>query len=42
MSDFKETLSTGSPGMNYPLRNPLPVKVGEFLKQMIVLQKNWT
>lgn len=32
MSDFKETLCTGTSGMHNPLRDPLPVEVGEFLK----------
>lgn len=42
MSDFKETLCTGSPGVNHPLRDPLPVEVGDLLDQMVVLKKDRT
>jgi len=42
MSDLKESLCTGSPGMDNTLRNPLPIKVGKFLHKVIIVKKNWT
>ncbi|KAL3736450.1 hypothetical protein ACJRO7_025404 [Eucalyptus globulus] len=34
MSDLKESLCTGSPGMDSTLWNPLPIKVGKFLHKI--------
>lgn len=31
MGDLKETLSTGSPGMDNTFWNPLPIKICKFL-----------
>lgn len=42
MGDLKETLCACSPGMDNTLRNPLPIKVGKLLQQMIILKENWT
>lgn len=42
MGDLKETLCTSSPSMDNTFWDPLPLKVGKFLNQMIVLKENWT
>jgi len=42
MGDLKEPLCTRSPSMDNTFWDPLPFKVGKFLYQMIILQKNWT
>lgn len=42
MGDLKKSLCTGSPSMDNTLWDTLPIKIGEFLNQMIVLKENWT
>lgn len=41
MGDLKKPLGTGSPCMDYTFRDTLPIKIGKFLDQMIILKKNW-
>jgi len=42
MGNLKETLCTGSPSMDNTLWNPLPVKIGKLLHQMVILKEDWT
>lgn len=42
MGDLKKSLCTGSPSMDNTLWDTLPIKIGKFLNQMIVLKENWT
>ena len=37
MGGLKETLGTGSPGMHNTFWDPLPIKIGKFLHQVIIL-----
>jgi hypothetical protein len=40
MSHLKETLGTGSPCMYNTFRDTLPVKLGEFFNEMIILEED--
>jgi hypothetical protein len=42
MGDFKETLCTCSPSMDYTLWYTLPVKLCNLLKEMVILKQDWT
>lgn len=42
MGDLKETLCTGSPGVDHTFWDTFSVEIGKFLHQMVVLKENWT
>lgn len=40
VGDLEEALGAGSPGVDDPLGDPLPVELRDLLDQMVILQKN--